>query len=995
MSDFDAAAFLRTRSVLILNTDPDVRRRSAAKAFSTNNLWFRSILSRAIAWLVLCAGVVSSFDSATALAQEPLHVRINQIVENSTLGPRGEKAGDLAFLRRIHLDLTGRIPSIDQARAFLADAAPDKRTKEVDRLLASPDYARHMALVFDVMLMERRGGVHVKSDELQAWLRTSFEQNRPYREIARDFIAADGTPEKQRPASAFFLEREVEPNLITREVGRMFFGIDLQCAQCHDHPNIDDYLQTDYYGLFAFVSRTTLFRPDPKQPAVLAESPTGAASFKSVFTDRQAITGPRAPGSVEVTEAAFSPGDEYKTEPAKNVRGIPKFSRREKLAELIGAGGNRYFDRNIANRLWAIMLGRGLVHPVDQHHSDNPPAIPELLDLLSTEFARTDYNVRSMLREIALTDIYQRSFQLPANLTLSVEVARKSIPELQQLAATTSKSVDEKRTESDALLVQLDAALAEARPLRVELGKAVAAGQAAAKTRTDTATAVAAAQAKFDAKQKQATAVSEVAEKAKAASGILTADAELAAATKTLEAKAAALVAEATKLKAAVDAAQKPATAAEVALAAAATAIEPHRVKLAPFEAKILERRAVFIAAQRELYSRRETLRSTERRVSFLEALVALDSSERQVAALTQALPATTVAAEIAQKEATAAQTALTAATAAMKTATETEATTASILAATTKAITENQAATKLVGETLASARASLKQLPQDADLTAAVAKLDSSAARIATELAATQQVLPAQTKAAEDAKSVLATATAQLATATTTQQAAAKKNTETAAMLTQTKTQLAAATVIANESSTAVIAQATAQFNIAYVDPLTPEQLAVSMMQATGRVEQLRAGEAARINKAAPLSEADLKDAAKVAARENEIDEATWAKAVASSAGFVNLFAGQKGQPQDAFFATVDQALFFANGGDVQSWLAPSGTNLTARALKLEEPKALAEELYLSLFTRLPTDEEVRETADYLAQRKEERSAAVQEIAWALITSSEFRFHH
>jgi hypothetical protein len=475
----------------------------------------------------------------------------------------------------------------------------------------------------------------------------------------------------------------------------------------------------------------------------------------------------------------------------------------------------------------------------------------------------------------------------------------------------------------------------------------------------------------------------------------LTEDTELAAATKTLEAKAAALTVLAAKLKAAAEAAQKPATAAEAALAVAAKAIEPHLAKLAPFEAKILERRAVFIAAQRELYSHRETLRSTERRVSFLEALVALDASERQVATLTQALPATTAAAGAAQKEATAAQTALTAATAAMKAATAAATTTGATLAATTKTLTEKQTATKLVGETLTSARASLKQLPQDADLVQAVAKLDASAARITKELAATKQVLPAQTKAAEDAKSVLATATAQLTTATTTQQAAAKKNTETAAMLTQMKTQLAAATVTANESSAAVIAQATAQFNIAYVDPLTPEQLAVSMMQATGRVEQLRAGEAARINKAAPLNEADLKDAAKVAAREKEIDEATWAKALASSAGFVSLFGGQKGQPQDAFFATVDQALFFANGGDVQSWLAPSGTNLTARALKLEDPKALAEELYLSLFTRLPTDEEVRETADYLAQRKEDRSAAVQEIAWALITSSEFRFHH
>ena len=301
--------------------------------------------------LVLCAGTLAVFSVDKAVAQEqPLHVRINQIVENSTLGPRGGKSSDLAFLRRIHLDLTGRIPSIDRARTFLADAEPDKRVREIDRLLASPDYSRQIASVFDIMLMERRGNSHVKTGELRAWLRKALEENRPYPEIAAAFIAADGTPEKQRPASAFFLERGGEPNLMTREIGRMFFGIDVQCAQCHDHPNIDDYLQTDYFGLFAFVSGTSIFRPDAKKPALLAESSSGAASFKSVFTDRQAITGPRAPGAVEIIEVVFPPGDEYHSRPAKNVRGIPRFSRREKLAELIAAGGNRDFDRNIANR---------------------------------------------------------------------------------------------------------------------------------------------------------------------------------------------------------------------------------------------------------------------------------------------------------------------------------------------------------------------------------------------------------------------------------------------------------------------------------------------------------------------------------------------------------------------------------------------------------------------------------------------------------------------
>ena len=610
-------------------------------------------------------------------------------------------------------------------------------------------------------------------------------------------------------------------------------------------------------------------------------------------------------------------------------------------------------------------------------------------------FAKSDYNIRFLIREIALTGIYQRSFQLPANLAPSVDEAQKSLPELKKLVETSTKLVEEKQTAADALLEQLDAALAEAVPFRTACNKAVSAGQAAAKKRNDTATALAAKKTSYEAKQKQATSLGEVATKAKAAADILKEDKELAAAAAKFDAKAKAQATEAVKLKAAVAAATKPATDAATALAAATKAIEPHLSKLTPAETKIRETRTSFIAAQQELYSHRETLRSTERRIEFLESLIALNSAEIQLASLNKELPSVTTAEATAKKDAATATAMFNSATTDMKTAAANATSTEATLNATKTNLAKQQQASKLLGETLTSARASLKQLPQDVDLAQAVAKLDASADRIAKVLAASQTALPSQTKAAADAKSALAATKPKLETATATHQAAMKKASELSAKLAQMKDQLAKARATATESTETVVKQATSQFNIAYVDPLTPEQLAVSMMQATGRANQLRGGEAARINKATPLSKEDKKDPAKVAARDAEIDEATWVKALASSAGFVNLFAGQKGQPQDAFFATVDQALFFANGGDVRTWLTPSGTNLTGRALKLEDPKAVAEELYLGLLTRLPTDEESGEVADYLAQRKDDKSGAIQEIGWALITSSEFRFHH
>ena len=125
-------------------------------------------------------------------------------------------------------------------------------------MLASEEVSGHLATTFDVMLMERRGGKHVKSEEFRAWLKASFDQNKPFHQLAAELISAD-TSDASRPSAAFLLERDVEPNLLTREIARMFFGMDLQCAQCHDHPNVDDYKQEDYYGLYSFVSRSSLF----------------------------------------------------------------------------------------------------------------------------------------------------------------------------------------------------------------------------------------------------------------------------------------------------------------------------------------------------------------------------------------------------------------------------------------------------------------------------------------------------------------------------------------------------------------------------------------------------------------------------------------------------------------------------------------------------------------------------------------------------------------
>jgi len=346
---------------------------------------------------------------------EPLHRRIDRAIEAKTKGDAAAQSTDAEFLRRVCLDLTGMIPTRADARAFLDDPSPYKRRRLIECLMDAPEYARRMQDVFDVMLMERRADTHVPAAEWRAFLRRAFADNVPYNRLAAEILGADGTDPKARGAAKFYLDRLADPNLLTRDIGRMFLGRDLQCAQCHDHPLIDDYKQAHYYGLFAFLNRTTLFE-DAKQGSVLAEKAEGDVTFTSVFKKKVTHrTGPRILDGPPVAEPSLPKGAEYLVFPnnKQNVRTIPSFSRRAELAARLTSEAVPEFSRNIVNRLWAMMMGRGLVHPVDLHHSENPPSDAELLDLLAREFVAMGYDVKAFLRELALTQAYQRSSEPP------------------------------------------------------------------------------------------------------------------------------------------------------------------------------------------------------------------------------------------------------------------------------------------------------------------------------------------------------------------------------------------------------------------------------------------------------------------------------------------------------------------------------------------------------------------------------------------------------
>lgn len=369
----------------------------------------RFVLCCLVTLFVLMSPFLASADD------DPLHQSIDRKIAagfKKWNAKAAERCTDAEFIRRITLDLTGTIPDAATVRDFLSNADKQKRVKLVDRLLASEEFAQHMGSVFDTMLMERRPDKYVTTDEWRGYLEKSFATNKPLDVLAGEILGADGVDDKLRPAAKFYLDRAVDKDALVRDIGRLFLGVDLQCAQCHDHPNIGDYLHEHYYGLSVFVTGSKTFKqPDGKM--VLQENVVHEVEFASVFSpDETRKTGPRLLDAL-MELPAIAEGNEYVEKPSRTVRAVPRFSLRKLLAKKLPDNQTPEFARNMANRLWALMMGRGIVHPLDMHHSANPPSHPELMELLALKLAESNFDAKAFLRELALSETYQRSSLIP------------------------------------------------------------------------------------------------------------------------------------------------------------------------------------------------------------------------------------------------------------------------------------------------------------------------------------------------------------------------------------------------------------------------------------------------------------------------------------------------------------------------------------------------------------------------------------------------------
>jgi hypothetical protein len=295
---------------------------------------------------------------------------------------------DEEFMRRACLDLTGTLPPPERVRAFMADKDPDKRDKLIEVLLDSPQYVDFWTYRFaDLFRVNHTALQQLKRTYLHLeWVRTAIAQNKPYDQIARERIAAQGYGGPT--LHVYRVGDMVVPQELMAEEFRVFAGVRLECAQCHNHP-FEAWSQNQFWGLAAFFGQMTV--AGGNADSLLLDFPSAEASGKT-------LTHPR---TKQVVPPTFLDG----TMPAKS----DPADLRMTLAKWMTAPENPFFAKAAVNRMWGYFFGRGIVEPVDHFRSTNPPTHPELLEALARRFRQHKYDLKDLIRTIVQSRTYQLS----------------------------------------------------------------------------------------------------------------------------------------------------------------------------------------------------------------------------------------------------------------------------------------------------------------------------------------------------------------------------------------------------------------------------------------------------------------------------------------------------------------------------------------------------------------------------------------------------------
>jgi hypothetical protein len=354
-----------------------------------------------LGWLAIPKSLPAAPPEQTARDVAALAEAIDQAIASrwTENGAKPTHATDDAeFMRRVYLDLNGRIPTVAEARRFLDDTDPVKRLRLVDRLLERALYVEHFTTVWRHQLLPQTNDQQVQflASNLEPWLRKQFRENVSYDRMVRELLTASlaepeprgrRSPNPEAPLpTAFYQVNESKAENLAAATSRLFLGIKLECAQCHDHP-FAKWSRKQFWEYAAFFSGI-----QPREPR--------AGVFSSIKEDpaRRVI---KVAGKNEEYEARFLDG----RTPAWKT-GV---STRATLADWMTSAGNPYFARNAVNRVWAHFFGIGLIDPVDEPGPENPPSHPELLDELARQFVAHQYDLKFLIRAITASRTYQLS----------------------------------------------------------------------------------------------------------------------------------------------------------------------------------------------------------------------------------------------------------------------------------------------------------------------------------------------------------------------------------------------------------------------------------------------------------------------------------------------------------------------------------------------------------------------------------------------------------
>jgi hypothetical protein len=355
-------------------------------------------------WRVLGAAglfVLLAGGSAPAAPPDPARLaeRIDAYLDARLKAERvtpAPRADDAEFLRRAYLDITGRIPEPRAVHDFLADKDPDKRAKLIGELLESPRCASHFAALWRAALLPEATSdaqARVFQPGFEAWLRLKFRADTPYDVLVRELLTApiSGDPRAPEPvlrdpanpnALAFFAVKEAKAENLAAATARVFLGVQIECAQCHNHP-FGRWERDQFWQTAAFFSGIDRHGDD-------AFAPISDARRREIAV----------PNSARTLRATFLDGTEPKWAAAPP---------RRVLADWVTARDNPYFARATANRVWGMFFGRGIVDPVDDFSDANEPSHPELLDDLAKCLTDADFDLKALIRGLCRTRAYQRT----------------------------------------------------------------------------------------------------------------------------------------------------------------------------------------------------------------------------------------------------------------------------------------------------------------------------------------------------------------------------------------------------------------------------------------------------------------------------------------------------------------------------------------------------------------------------------------------------------